>query len=94
LLSRPTTDRNKLIVDCLVNLLGPEATNPVDYEDPNWPAEVWSGCFGASMGPGIMTSLGRAIREPHGRIHWAGTETTTKWMGYLEGAIRSGKRAA
>jgi len=34
------------------------------------------------------------IRQPHGRIHWAGTETSTKWMGYIDGAIRSGERAA
>ena len=41
-----------------------------------------------------MTSLGPAIRQPHGRIHWAGTETASKWMGYVDGAIRSGERAA
>jgi monoamine oxidase len=92
-MSRSTADRKKLIVDYLVNLLGSEAANPIDYEDQNWPAEEWSrGCYGASMGPGVMTSLGKVIREPHGRIHWAGTETATKWMGYVEGAIRSGER--
>jgi monoamine oxidase len=41
-----------------------------------------------------MTSVGMAIRQPHGRIYWAGSETSTKWMGYVEGAIRSGDRAA
>jgi monoamine oxidase len=34
------------------------------------------------------------IAEQHQRIHWAGTETSTKWMGYIDGAIRSGDRAA
>ena len=34
------------------------------------------------------------MREPIGRIHWAGTETSEKWMGYVDGAIRSGERAA
>jgi monoamine oxidase len=46
------------------------------------------------MAPGIMTTVGKVIREPHGRIHWAGTETSTKWTGYIDGAIRSGERAA
>jgi monoamine oxidase len=33
-------------------------------------------------------------RAPIGRLHWAGTETATRWMGYMDGAIQSGKRAA
>ena len=28
------------------------------------------------------------------RIHWAGTETSSYWAGYMDGAVRSGKRAA
>jgi len=35
-----------------------------------------------------------ALREPAGRIHWAGTETSTQWVGYMEGAALSGERAA
>lgn len=93
--SRPAADRKKMVVDHLVDLLGPEAANPLDYEDQNWPAEEWSrGCYGASMGPGVMTTVGKSIREPHGRVHWAGSETSMKWMGYVEGAIRSGERVA
>jgi monoamine oxidase len=29
-----------------------------------------------------------------GRIHWAGTETSEVFMGYMDGAVRSGERAA
>jgi hypothetical protein len=29
-----------------------------------------------------------------GRIHWAGTETSDYWNGYMDGAVRSGERAA
>ena len=46
------------------------------------------------MPPGVGSKLGPAIREPQGRIHWAGTETATVWSGYIDGAISSGKRAA
>jgi monoamine oxidase len=92
---RPMEERKKNVVDRLVSYLGPEAAHPIDYEDQDWPADPWSrGCYGASIAPGIMTTVGKAIRQPHGRIHWAGTETSTKWMGYIDGAIRSGERAA
>jgi monoamine oxidase len=92
---RPSEERKKAIVDQLVSFLGPEAAHPIDYEDQDWPADPWSrGCFSVTMGPGVMTTVGRVIRQPHGRIHWAGTETSAKWMGYADGAIRSGERAA
>ena len=92
---RPIEERKKAIIDQLVSFLGSEAAHPIDYEDQDWPAELWSrGCFSVSMPPGVMTILGRVIRQPHGRIHWAGTETSTRWMGYVDGAISSGERAA
>ena len=92
---RSTEERKKVVVERLISFLGPEAANPIDYEDQDWPADPWSrGCYGPSMAPGIMTTVGKVMREPHGRIHWAGTETSTRWTGYIDGAIRSGERAA
>jgi len=92
---RPMEERKKFIVDRMVQWLGPEAAHPIDYEDQDWPAETWSrGCYGPVMGPGVFTSVGKVIRQPHGRIHWAGSETSTRWAGYIDGAIRSGERAA
>ena len=41
-----------------------------------------------------MTVFGPALREPVGRIHWAGTETSDIWSGYVDGALRSGDRVA
>lgn len=92
---RPVGERKKVVIERMVEFFGAEAAHPIDYEDQDWPAELWSrGCYGASMPPGIMTTVGRVIRQPHGRIHWAGTETAARWMGYVDGAIRSGDRAA
>jgi len=34
------------------------------------------------------------LRESVGPIHWAGTETSTSWSGYMDGAVRCGERAA
>ena len=45
-------------------------------------------------GPRALTSTGTTLREPVGRVHFAGTETATQWTGYLEGALESGERAA
>ena len=56
---------------------------------------MWSrGCFTGRMAPGTWSSFGEALREPVGRIHWAGTETALHWNGYMEGAVESGERAA
>ena len=44
----------------------------------------------AHMPPGALTGFGRALREPVGPIHWAGTETSTVSHGSFDGAIRSG----
>jgi len=43
---------------------------------------------------GTLFAYGHALREPLGRIHWAGTETSDYRQGYLDGAVRSGERTA
>jgi monoamine oxidase len=69
--------------------------SPSDYFDMDWTAEQWSrgGPTGVA-GPGTLTSYGPALRAPVGRVHWAGTETSDYWQGYMDGAVRSGERAA
>jgi monoamine oxidase len=44
--------------------------------------------------PGVLTEFGPALREPCGRIHWAGTESSHVMCGWVDGAVRSGERAA
>jgi monoamine oxidase len=57
-------------------------------------AEEFSrGCYGAHFTPGVWTAYGEALREPVGRIHWAGAECSPVWNGYMEGAVRSGETA-
>ncbi|RXM95429.1 Amine oxidase [flavin-containing] A [Acipenser ruthenus] len=34
------------------------------------------------------------LREPFGRLYFAGTETATRWSGYMDGAVQAGERAA
>src|SRR5207245_51801 len=60
-----------------------------------WWKEEWTrGCSMAHFPPGILTRYGRLLREAFGRIHWAGTETATVSHGAIDGAVRSGERAA
>ena len=76
-------------------LFGERAASPTAYIEKDWSAEPFSrGCYAGVFGPGAWTSYGRALREPVGRVHWAGTETATRWMGYFDGAIQAGRRAA
>jgi monoamine oxidase len=78
-----------------VNYFGKQAGSPRAYVDQVWANEVYTGgCPVGVMPPGVMTEYAYALREPAGRIHWAGTETATVWNGYMDGAVQAGKRAA
>jgi monoamine oxidase len=88
-------ERRRLALDCFVRYFGDRAANPVGYIEGNWPAEQWSrGCYGAVFPAGTLVSCGPALRDPVGRIHWAGTETSDINCGYMDGAVRSGERVA
>lgn len=91
----PATERQAAVVDALVRFFGSAAASPTDYVEHDWTAEEWSrGCYVGVMPPRVMTRIGDALRAPCGRIHFAGTETATRWVGYLDGAIEAGERAA
>jgi monoamine oxidase len=86
--------RREKVIASLVRFFGPEAADPVAYEDNDWLTEPFTHGYVGHMGPGVMTRFGQALREPCGRIHWASAETSAEWAGYIEGALRSGARAA
>lgn len=87
--------RRQAVSDDLVALFGPAAGEPQDYVEMSWSDEEWTrGCYGANFAPGAWTRYGEAVRRPFERVHWAGAETSTVWMNYMEGAVRSGERAA
>lgn len=83
------------ILTSLSRFFGSDAAAPDTLVVQDWGAEKWTGgCYAAHFPPGVWTSDGSAFRAPCGRIHWAGTETASEWHGYMEGALRSGDRAA
>lgn len=92
---RAPEERQAAVLGALVRLFGAEAARPVHYVDQDWIAERYSrGGYVGLMPPGVMTTCARVLREPIGRVHWAGTETAIEHNGYLDGAIEAGERAA
>jgi monoamine oxidase len=66
---------------------------PIDYLEYDWGSDRWSGGCVPGLPPGAL-SAGARWRDPHGRLHVAGSESATSWPGYMEGAIEAGERAA
>jgi monoamine oxidase len=95
LASLDAEERRSLWLDELAARFGPKARAPSGYLETNWSDEPWS--LGGMIGhlpPGVLTSYGSVLRQPLGRIHWGATERATEMHGLIEGAIRSGERAA
>ncbi|KAF4463585.1 flavin containing amine oxidoreductase [Fusarium albosuccineum] len=88
-------ERMRIALDEFARMFGKEALQPNEFFYHSMLHEEWSaGCPLASPPPGITTSYGEWIRKPVGPIHWAGTETSTRFYGYMEGAVTAGQRAA
>jgi monoamine oxidase len=87
--------RRRAALGSFVRLFGPAAAHPRMVIEHNWSEEPWTrGCYVGYMPPGVWSDYGPALREPVGAIHWAGTETSETFNGYMDGAVRSGERAA
>ena len=95
LLRLSESERQQIVIGEFTRLFGKQAARPVRYIDKSWSDEPWSrGCYAGLCSPGSVVDCGHTLRQPCGRIHWAGTETATEWIGYMEGAVQSGERAA
>jgi monoamine oxidase len=92
---RSPEERRDAVLGCFARYFGPRALAPTEYVERDWMAEeLTRGCYGAHFTPGVWTAYGHALREPVGRIHWAGAECSPVWNGYMEGAVRSGEATA
>jgi monoamine oxidase len=87
-------ERRQAVLDALVGRFGAKAGTPAEFIETAWWDEPWTrGCSMAHFPPGLLTRYGSLLREPFGRVHWAGTETSTKSHGAIDGAVLSGERA-
>ncbi|MET8451133.1 FAD-dependent oxidoreductase [Streptomyces sp. NPDC005209] len=90
-----TDDIRAAVLKDYANYFGDRAKSPTHFVVQRWDNEGFSrGGPVAYAPPGVLTGYGAALREPVGGIHWAGTETSTYWNGYMDGAVRSGERVA
>ena len=86
-------ERREVFVGMLTRRLGPLASSPLEVLEQNWAQEEWTrGCSMGHFPTGVLTQYGRRLREPVGRVHWAGTETASTSYGAMDGAVRSGER--
>jgi monoamine oxidase len=93
--SMDADERRLAVLTKLADRFGPRAASPQEFIETPWWAEEWTrGCSMAHFPPGVLTRYGPLLREPFGRVHWAGTETSTTSHGAIDGAVRSGERAA
>lgn len=78
-----------------VRYFGPQAANVKEWAIFRWDKEKYSGGGPTSLaGKGTFARYGAALKEADCGIHWAGTEAADYWPGFMDGAIRSGERAA
>lgn len=88
-------ERARLVLADLAAFFGERATVPTELLQRNWSEESFTrGCYGGRFATGLWTTVGRELAAPAGAISWAGAETAAVWNGYIDGAIRSGQRAA
>lgn len=87
--------RRQAVLEGFAAMFGEEALHPIEYTEHDWTHDRWTlGSPVAVQVPGAITAYGDQIRKPFRRVHWAGTETSTYWCGYMDGAVRAGERAA
>ena len=88
-------DRRAKVLEGMAKYVGPQALEPVDFIETDWSDQEWTrGAYGTSFGVGGLTRFGEDLRRPIGPIHWACTDIAGVGHIHMEGAIRSGERAA
>jgi putrescine oxidase len=87
--------RREAVLEGIAKYIGPRGLRPVDFIETVWSAEEWTrGAYGTSYGVGGLTRFGGDLRRSIGPIHWACTDIAGIGHIHMEGAIRSGQRAA
>ncbi len=87
--------RQAAVLNQYATYFGSPALNAQALFETSWCGEAWTrGCPMGIPSNGTLLAYGPWIRQPVGAIYWAGTETSSYWNGYMDGAVRSGERAA
>jgi monoamine oxidase len=74
-----------------VRELVPEA-DVVAVRAHDWAGDPYSRGTWTTFRPGQLHAAWSALREPEGRVHFAGAHTALRWSSFMDGAIESGRR--
>ncbi|MGV9801337.1 flavin monoamine oxidase family protein [Mycobacterium sp. NPDC003449] len=86
--------RKDAVLATFADLFGAEALSPLHYSEKRWVDEPFHfGCEGG-LCVGALTSARELLKAPVGRLRWAGVETADEWIGFMDGAVQAGQRAA
>jgi monoamine oxidase len=92
---KPQVEVEAAVLKDFINYFGPKAKAATSWVLQRWDNEEWSRGGPVAFGPpGVLTKYGPALKKPFDGIHFAGTESSNYWVGYMDGAIRSGERVA
>nr|BAT51058.1 FAD-dependent monooxygenase [Streptomyces sp. MSC090213JE08] len=69
-------------------------TKVLSVKGHDWGQDPYAKGAWTFMRPGQLLRSLRAVRQPHGRLVFAGSDIATGWAGYVDGAIESGAQAA
>ena len=74
---------------------GDRARAPAAFVDGAWTSERWTAGSPLAWLPGdALVQNGPALAVQYGLVHFAGSEYSPYWPGYMDGAVRSGESAA
>jgi monoamine oxidase len=91
----PASQRRKQVLERFRQYVGDQALSPTQFIEHDWRSEKWTrGCPTGVPRLGVLSKYGNTLRRPIGPVHFAGTETSDYWQGYMDGAVRAGERAA
>jgi monoamine oxidase len=91
----PAAQRRNQVLERFAQYVGNHALSPSQFIEHDWRSEKWTrGCPTGIPQLGVLSRYGDTLRSPIGRVHFAGTETSDYWQGYMDGAVRAGERAA
>lgn len=92
---KPRADRKTLVADAIDQMFGGLFPKPKEVLIEDWAANEWiGGSYGAYFPPGVMTRMGKLLREQDPPIYWCGAEYGQVHPCQMEGALDSGLRSA
>ncbi|KAE8378160.1 hypothetical protein BDV26DRAFT_304571 [Aspergillus bertholletiae] len=92
-------DRRAVVLKQIAKIFNADADSevfrPIEFFDQIWKHEEFSrGALAPVTALGHLTKYASVYGKPVGNIHFVGTEYSTEWKGYMEGALCSGEKGA